>query len=254
MFRGIYNALSGMNVQQARMDVISNNLANVNTNGYKSEQVLSKTFGEVLLSYRGPLAKGTANVGTTNLGTVVSQVPVNQAQGQLVSTEKLTDLALEGRGFFVVQRESADGQQLYTRNGSFSVNSEGYLITAQGDLVLGDSGPIKVGSEEFTVDEDGRVSADGKQIAVLKVVGIDAAGQEQLQKVGENYFAAQGNLETAEDKPKVRQGYIEKSNVDVVNEIVSLLSVQRSYEAGQKIIQAQDELLGKAVNQIGTLR
>ena len=251
MFRGIYNTLSGMNVQQARLDVITNNLANVNTNGYKSEQVVSKTFGEVLLAYRGPLHKGTAGVGTTNLGTVISQVEVNQKQGQLVSTEKSTDLALEGQGFFVVQR---DGQQLYTRSGSFSINSEGYLVTPQGDLVLGDDGPIKVDNQEFTVDEDGRVFVDGEQTAVLNIIGIDDAAQQQLQKVGENYFAAEGDLETGEDTPKVRQGCIEKSNVDVVNEIVNLLSVQRSYEAGQKIIQAQDELLDKAVNQIGTLR
>ncbi len=248
--RGIYNILSGMNVQQARLDVITNNLANVNTNGYKSEQVLSKTFGEILLGYRGPLHKGTAVVGNTNLGTVISQVAVNKKQGQLVSTGNFTDLALEGPGFFVV---SADGEQLYTRNGSFSVNSEGYLVTAQGYLVQGESGPIKVGDQEFTVTEEGTLLVDGKQIGKLSIVGVDPEDESGLRKVGENYFAANGSLQTGE-KPKVRQGYVEKSNVDVLNEMINLINAQRSYEAGQKLIQAQDELLGKAVNQIGSLR
>ncbi|MBO8137492.1 MAG: flagellar hook-basal body complex protein [Desulfotomaculum sp.] len=257
MFRGIYTALSGMDVQQARLDIITNNLANVHNNGYKREQLLSKSFGEYLLGYQSPNSQGIKPIGKINMGTAVSQVVTSMQQGQLVSTSKPTDLALDGKGFFVVKTASGEGDQreLYTRESSFTVDSAGYLVTSQGDRLQGASGDIKVGSDQFTVLEDGTVKVGGRTIDTLRVVEFADPGK--LKKEGNEYFSATDEAEMkGEDEAatRVRQGFVEKSNVDVVKEITDLISILRTYEANSKLLEAQDKLLGKAVNEVGRLR
>ncbi|MBM7854230.1 flagellar basal-body rod protein FlgG [Desulfohalotomaculum tongense] len=257
MFRGIYTTLSGMDVQQARLNVITNNLANINSNGYKREHLISKTFGEYLLGYQSPHTRGTTPVGNLNMGSAVSQVVTRMDQGPLVNTGRFTDIALDGEGYYVVKVVSGPGgeQQLYTRESSFAVDNEGYLITSRGDRVLGKSGEIKIGSGEFAAAADGTITKDGKTIDQLQIVEFVDSGK--LRKVGEEYFSATADAEIKNESQlttQVRQGFVEKSNVDVVKEITDMITVLRTYEANQKMIQTQDELLGKAVNQVGRLR
>lgn len=248
MFRGIYNSLTGMGVQQARLDVISNNLANLNTSGYKGEQVISRTFGQVMLGHQGPLTRGINGVGPTNMGSVVSRVVTNLDQGQLVSTGNFTDLALVGDGYFMVQ---VGERELYSRDSALSVDGEGYLINSRGHRVLSDRGHVKVDSEEFTVNPDGTVLAQDQEYRLRLV---EFADNSKLEKVGENYFAASEEAEEVTVTTQIQQGFVERSNVDVIKEITDMIAVMRSYEASQKIIQAQDEMLNKAVNQVGSLR
>ena len=248
LFGGIYTALSGIGVQHARLNVLANNLANVNSYGYKSERVLPKTFGEVWVVARGPYIKGKQVVGKTNMGCVVAEIVTDYSQGQLVKTGVFTDLALNGQGFYVVQR---DGKRLYTRNSSFSINEEGYLVTALGDPLLDEKGnAIYVGSSEFSVQHDGTVLIDGE--AVAKILVVDFEDVNALKKEGHMYFSADASEKAA--NAKVMQGFIERSNVNLVNEMTDMLSAARTYETLQKALKTHDRLLDKAINQVGVLR
>ena len=255
MLGGIYNALSGMGVQQAKLDTITSNLTNVNTLGFKSEQAISQTFGQVLRGHQGPQTNGINIVGKTNMGSVISRVVVNQAQGQLIQTGNNLDLALDGAGFYTVQVASEQGapRQLYSRNSSFSINRDGYLITSQGDLLLDVAGKaIPLGQAEFTVNPDGTIVTDENQ---FRLMITEFANPEQLKKTGEGYFSRTDELEQlATVTTQIRQGFVEKSNVDVVNEMTGMIAALRSYEATKKLIQAHNELLGKVISQVGTLR
>jgi len=252
MLRGIYIAAAGMDVQQARLDVLSNNLANVRTTGFKKEDLLAGPFSELFLQYREePLEKPGVKeriVGRLNLGAQVYEVIPDLRNGPLQETFKPTDLALEGDGFFTVNTK--EGTR-YTRDGSFSVNQDGYLATARGDLVLGENGPIAMGEGEFKVGPDGVIRSKGQ---VIDRVAL-AAFKERPVKLENNYYVAPADIQKAETVDlKVKQGYLERSNVQVADEMVDIIGVIHIYEANQKVVKAQDELLDKAVNQVGSIK
>jgi flagellar basal-body rod protein FlgG len=252
MLRGIYAAAAGMDVQQARLDVLSNNLANVRTAGFKKEDLLVGPFSELFLQYREePLERPEANprvVGRLNLGAQVYEVIPDLRNGPLQETFNPTDLALEGDGFFTVNTE--EGTR-YTRDGSFTLNQDGCLATSRGDLVLGENGPIAVGEGEFKVSSDGEVRSKGQVIDRLAL----AAFKERLVKLENNYYVAPADVQKAETvNLKVKQGYLERSNVQVADEMVDMIGIIHIYEANQKVVKALDELLDKAVNQVGSVK
>ncbi|MCG0278139.1 MAG: flagellar hook-basal body protein [Thermanaeromonas sp.] len=254
MIRGLYLAATGMVVQQLRQETISHNLANATTTGYKAAYVSQRSFPEFLLmrleGRRFPEA-----VGAFSPGVMTEPVEVDFSPGPLEETGRLTDLALVDRpgrppSFFAVE---VGGEIRYTRNGHFRVGPTGYLETVEGYPVLGETGPLQVGEGRWQVDSTGRVWVEQQEVGRLLIVSF---GQPQaLQRLEDNLFAA-----TAEAMPQeatdveIRQGFLEKSNLDTVREIVDMLGALRAYEAGQKIIQVQDELLGKAVNELGSVR
>ena len=254
MIRGWYIGASGMNAQQNRLDAISNNLANVDTTGYKKDIPVSKSFSELLLRrteadgvYKTPF--GSADVapiiGKLGLGVETNELYTDFDQGSFKSTDTNTDMALSGKGFFAVQ--TPDGER-YTRNGNFILGKEGILETKNGYPVLGENGPITVPDDKFYVNEDGMVytKQDNTLIDRIKVVRFD--NERYLKKQGgslwnTNEISGEAHIAEGNERPKFLQGYTEASNVNVVNEMVQMIEVNRAYEANQKSIQSEDSMM-----------
>ncbi|MGE5416739.1 MAG: flagellar basal-body rod protein FlgF [Acidobacteriota bacterium] len=256
MIRGLYIAASGMMVQQARQDVLANNLANLNTAGFKKDRAIVEQFPEILLKRIGELDESTGekipmspvSIGNLGMGSVISQVATDHSTGIPRPTENTNDLAIRSDGYFTI--ETPQGIR-YTRDGSFKLSSEGRLVNTQGYPVMGQNGYIEP-KGSFSVDEKGRVSANGEALDYLKIVHFDDL--KQLKKVGDNLFQTpEGQEGQAMDNPEVLQGFLETSNVNAVQEMVDLITVTRAYEVSQKMIQAEDEVLSKTVNEVGRL-
>jgi flagellar basal-body rod protein FlgF len=279
MIRGLYTGASGMIAQMGRINVLSNNLANVNTTSYKRDTTIMKSFPEMLIHRINDDGVREIPIGSYDLmpvigkmgtGVEINEVFTNFTQGSFRQTENDFDLALEGEGFFSVQTE--DGER-YTRNGSFLIDKDGYLVTKDGYRVLGENGPIMLKKNNFMVDEDGNVF-ENREYAQdpLRLVSMeenewnDTALVDRLKivqfpkiryvdKVGESLYKETDHSGKAyiieESRPKVRQGFIETSNVNPVVEMVNLIEVHRTYEANQRMIQAHDAALGKVINEVG---
>ncbi len=254
MIRGWYIGSSGMNAQQTRLDAISNNLANADTTGFKRDIAVSKSFPELLMRrmgddgvYETPF--GSADVapiiGKIGLGVETNELYTDFEQGSFKQTSTHTDMALSGEGFFAV--ETPNGER-YTRNGNFLVGKEGILVTKEGYPVLGENGYIQVADDRFTVNQDGMVYSenDMQLIDRFKIVRFD--NERYLQKMGSSLYkdtdiTGPAYIAEGKERPVVLQSYVETSNVNVVNEMVSMIEVNRAYEANQKTIQAQDTMM-----------
>lgn len=258
MIRGIYTAASGLGVLQARMDATSNNLANASTTGYKQDKVQVAAFPDFLLQEKVKVNVGGVNfenwspVGYTNQGAVVTGVFTDQNAGVLKETGKETDLALSGEGYFTFEVQENGGKKvLYSRDGELSRDSEGYLVDTRGNRILGENGPVQVGEDSFKVDASGVVKTAGGQEIKLRISQFP--DKSKLVKEGDNYYSAPAGEGKQASNPGVTQNYLESSNVDVSAESVNLIEIMRAYEASQKLIQRQDELLDLAINKVGTV-
>ena len=249
MLRSLYIAATGMLVQRKKMDVITNNITNIETNGYKRDQLISRSFKDMLITRINDPAvvSYSTAIGSQNTGVHIDEVATDFTQGNLEDTGRLSDLALQGPGFFAV---NTPGGERYTRDGSFSVNSEGYLVTADGNYVMGVSGRIRVGTGKFSVSDQGVVTVNGTPAGKLKIVTFaDTAG---LRKEGNNLYANYNTqIVAATAGTSVKQGTLEGSNVDIAREMVDMISVSRFYETNQRMVKMLDESLGKAVNEVG---
>jgi flagellar basal-body rod protein FlgF len=277
LIRGLYTGASGMVAQMHRMDAISNNLANVDLNGYKRDMAVHKAFPELLLRrmndegvYKFPFGSvdTTPIVGKLGTGTELNEIYTVFSQGALKGTGNPFDLALEGEGFLSVT--TPEGER-YTRNGAFVLNDEGYLVTKSGDFVLGENGFVKIKKNNFVIDQDGVIYqnstfADDERRLVsleenewenlervdrLRIVGFQRT--RNLRKMGNSYWreteeSGPAAVIPASERPKVRQGFLEGANVNPVTEMVQMIEVQRTYEANQKLIQSEDNLLGRLIN------
>lgn len=255
MIRGWYTGASGMNAQQNRLDAISNNLANVDTAGYKRDITVSKSFPELVLRrtnldgvYKTPFGSADAApiIGKLGLGVETNENYTDFTQGSFRQTSANTDIAFAGEGFFVL--ETPYGER-YTRDGNFIVGKEGILESKDGYPVLGESGRILVNDDSFTVNEDGVIYSkeDNELIDRFKVVRFD--NERYLKKMGGNLYSTNdisGDAHIAEgiERPRFLQGYMETSNVNVVNEMVQMIEVNRAYEANQKTVTSEDSMMG----------
>ena len=245
MIRGIYTAASGMIAESLRNDTISNNLANANTAGYKKDMAVTKDFASLLIE-RVNDGLQTPVIGSMGTGSVVDEVATIQNAGSLRQTGNDLDFSIEGQGFFAVQ--TPNGVR-YTRDGSFSRDSAGRLVTQDGYPVLGQDGAaIRLNGGKVNVAANGQVSVDGVNAGRLQVVQF--ANARALQKEGNNLYIA-GNQQPQAATGTVRQGSLEMSNVNVVSEMVNLIAGYRAYEVNGKMVQAQDSTLDKAVNDVG---
>ena len=255
MVRGLYTAYTGMLNQQKKMDTLSNNLANADTTGYKKEGVTAKTF-ETQLAIKvkdGSNAYIDQQIGKLNLGVKIGENYTDYSQGSYRYTGNTYDLALGGDGFFNISFMNKAGEQSvkYTRDGNFTIDNEGALRTQDGDYVLGESGEIYIPTNavDVSINKLGEIYADGEYIDTIKITDFEY--YNYLKKYGENMYDAVDGATEKEPTATIDQGYLEQSNINVVTEMVNMISLSRTYEANQKLIQTMDDALDKSANQIG---
>ena len=259
MVRGLYTAWTGMVNEQKRLDVIANNMANSDTIGYKKQGVTSQSFDdELTLRIHNNNARSALNyrIGDMNLGVKIGETYHDMSQGSLRETGNTYDLALSGDGFFTIQTTNKQGvtSTKYTRDGSFTVTTDGYLVTRDGDFVLDNNGeriqiPGAQTARNVAFDERGNVLVDGQQVTTLGIAGFE--NPQALLLYGENMYNATEAAGLQAGTAAVHQGYLEMSNTNVIKEMVDMITITRAYEAGQKMIQTVDNTLDKAVNEIG---
>jgi flagellar basal-body rod protein FlgG len=256
MFRSLYTAGWSMLAQGKSMDVISNNLANINTVGYKKDIAVFESFPEVLakrINDKKSPSDSPNGLGSMQLGSDIGEIYVNFKQGQLTSTSSNLDMSLDGAegAFFTIGVADANGNQneYYTKNGQFKLDNQGFLVTSDGNFVLGDNGPIKVGSDNFSVTDEGVISIDGNKIDSLKITQFEDT--RVLKKFGNNLITANPDDAKVVFSGTVRQGFVEESNVNTIREMVDMINILRAYEANQKVIQAVDGTMDKSVNEVG---
>ena len=257
MLRALYSAAAGMESQQMNLDVISNNLANVNTTGFKKSKV---EFQELLYqTTRAPGADlGSGNQLPTGIQVGQGSRPVATARiftnGDLTQTGEQLDVAVQGNGFFEVQRP--DGTSAYTRDGAFKTDSTGRIVTSDGLPVIGGFQPVPAGTTNITISSNGNVTYTGASgtttfqaqlVRFNNPAGLEsegsnlyketpASGTPELGTPGQNGFGT------------LNQGYLELSNVSVVEEMVNLIQAQRAYEVNSKAVQAADEMMQQSNN------
>ncbi len=245
-----------MSAGALQQDVIAQNIANVDTPGYKRDVPLLRTFANELAlrvedRRAGRRAAVAIPIGPIATDVFVGGVSFDPGQGPMVETGAPLDLAIDGDGYFVVQ--TAQGEA-YTRNGSFTLNARGELVTASGLSVLGEGGPVRIPpGARVQVLGDGTLTADGRRCGKLRVVRFE--DPRQLRKVGSSLLEAPADGAAGAATPAtpaaVRQGVLETSNVSVVEEMVRMLTGMRAYEACQRVVWFIDETLDKAVNDVG---
>lgn len=255
MIRGLYSSSAGMQVEQMRQEAIANNLANLNTAGFKKDiAVIEARDNRGIKRTNNPAAAGplapTVSVGIGDLGkgVLMNRFVKDFTQGTLLQTENKLDLALQGEGFFTV--EGQGGERLYTRGGNFSRNQEGRLVDMDGRAVLGANGAITIPTGDLAVGTDGVLHVDGRPFDQLALVRFENP-DEQLSKVGDTLFRNETGAEAQPSTALVHQGALEGANVNSVREMVEMIACLRQYEANQKAIASQDTTLDKAVNEVG---
>lgn len=287
MLKGLYTAYTGMINEQHRMDVLTNNLANATTNGFKKEGTTSEAFDTVLaykikdLSEAGnlprpmatnrPVDEAEANnplnenymerrISKTglNLGVKIGENYVDYSEGPIKETGNPLDLALTDRGFFAVQYTNKAGETSvkYTRDGNFTMSSLGHLETQDGDYVLDEDGQrIQLDpSLEVGINSAGEIYQDGELVATIGIA--DFEDYNYLERFGENFFQPVDGAtlldreqvaEEFETNTQIRAGYLEMANISVVSEMVNMITLQRQYESNQKVITTYDDTLEQAV-------
>lgn len=276
MFRGFYGAASGMLAQQRRTEMLTNNMSNANTPGFKAEESSMRAFPEMLLTHFDkqtiPTQKGLTlpfnnQIGSLNTGVYMQEAIPAFTQGDLRETTIRTDIALQdlnmpineangkrGSIFYTVQNENGDIR--FTRNGKFTLDFEGYLTTGSGLYVLDEGGErIQLSNDNFQVNETGYITDQDETVYRL---GIQyAENPYRLVKEGDGIFREEnpGDLIPAYNLEDVRfttiQGFEERSNVDVSRTMTDLLTAFRAFEANQKVLQAYDKSMEKAANEVG---
>lgn len=255
MVRGLYTAYTGMINQQKRLDTVTNNLANASTTGFKREGLTSKSFDQMLTVKLNDLSVPYLNegIGKMSLGVEIGENYTDYSQGSFKETGNTYDLALAGNGFFAISYTDKKGNtsEKYTRDGEFTMDSEGYLRTLEGDYVQGEGGNIMIPVEtsEVSIRDNGDIYADGEYVDSLRIV--DFEDYNNIEKFGENLYNVVDGATETESTAAVKQGYLEMSNINVVKEMVEMITISRAYESNQKLIQTEDDMLDKSVNQVG---
>lgn len=259
MVSGINAAASGMMAQQLNIDVISNNLANVNTPGFKALMPVFKRVSDIELQEKSKNDgfNQDKNLGTLSTGSTLDATIIDLQQGAMRKTENKLDFAINGNGFFVVGTDNGDS---YTRNGSFTLNEEGALVTKDGYPVLSQSGSaIKLdisnkGMDKINVTGDGKIFLGKQEIDKLKIVDFEKP--TDLITAGNSlYKTANEEIKPKEAiNGKVEQGFVEGSNSNVIETMINTISATRTYESLAKVVKTTEMTLDKAVNDVGRVK
>ncbi len=246
MLRSLYTLGNGMVSQYKRVDVIANNVANFNTKAFKKDVVIRKSFNEHFLSQSNPSSNSSMRIGGISLGNRIHEVKTIFEQGQLEETKRTTDIAINGEGFFVINTPKGER---FSRNGFFTVDSDGYLATQEGWRLLGENGDIYVTHSMFKIEDNGEIFIGDEYIDKIKIIVPN--NLDNLRKEGFGLYTTID--EQAMDKEfagEIKQGFLEESNVNYVKEITDLLEANRNYESGQRMIKMIDDIMAKSVNEI----
>ena len=243
MLSGIYACASSLEALQQQQEIIANNLANVNTTGFKRSKGMFRSFEEILRT-QGGASDAPALGGTAPF--LMSEISFSP--GRISPTGGRLDLAIEGDGFFVL--ESPNGPR-YTRKGAFTLSSDGTVVNANGWPLMSDNGHIIVppGSPDFVVEGDAKVHAGRVHLGRIMIVNIEDTST--LVRAENASFATSdpSMAPPPSDTARLRQGYLESSNVDVIEELVAMIATTRSYEVTQRMVSQQNETLGKLTSQ-----
>ena len=241
------------------MDIMTNNLANASTVGYKKEGSTSQSFNDVLTVKIKDQSVGMRNVqriGIKNPGVKIGENYTDYSQGSFRITDNTYDLALAGDGFFAIEFTNKAGETdtKYTRAGQFTLNKDGYLVTEEGDYVLDTQNRrIRLNTLiDSKITDDGTIYQNDQAVARIQVT--DFEDYDYLEKYGETYYQPIEGARTTAANAQVKSGYLEMANVQVVSEMVNLISITRAYESNQKVVQTIDDTLDVAVNQIGRVQ
>lgn len=260
MIRALYSAASGMTAQQVNVDNIAHNLANANTSGYKSRRAQFQDLLYQSLVQPGAMASQQSAVPTglqVGLGTRASSNEIIFSQGNFVATNNPLDLVIEGRGFFQIRRPN--GEAAYTRSGSFHLDRDGNLVTSDGDL-LDPQIVLPPDAQSITIAPDGTVTymqpgqTNAQVAGQIQLVnfpnpaGLNSLGRNLYQPTDASGDPIVGNPGGQEGLGTLLQGYVEQSNVSVVEEFVNLIISQRAYEANSKVVKAADEMYQQVNN------
>lgn len=272
MLRGLYTAADGMIAQQRTTETLANNIANVNTPGYKADQVTLRSFPELLIRQMGtkniPTKYGlnlpvNQPIGALNTGVYMQEAVTSFTQGSMRETNLPTDMAIVDRTipdetgglFYSVANEAGDIR--YTRNGHFTVDGQGFLTTNEGYYVLDRAGnSIQTGGMDFTVSQAGQLTIPGlnTEIGVVYIANTDELIKDENDMFnGDVAGVVAVNPEAAGASYTVEQFYIEQSNVDPLSATTQMMNAYRNFELNQRMLKAYDESLAKAVSEIGRL-
>ncbi len=257
MIRGVQSAMEGMRAQLARQEVVARNLDNLTTPSFKQENGAIDGFAATLGRMetrvaRSPLqlAAATRVLGSLGVDTVIDRVSVDFRQGRMEETHRPLDVALVGDGFLQVR--TPDGP-LFFRGGPLYRDAGGTLVTSEGYQLLGADGQeLVLPGDVVSIGGNGDITVDNKPAGTLAVV--EFAPGTTLSKVGREFYTPDPQdamPPVAATNTAVKQGFLEASNVDEGSAMTDLVSITRAYQANQRILQAEDELLGKAVNEVG---
>ncbi|MEF8794495.1 flagellar basal-body rod protein FlgF [Thiohalorhabdus sp.] len=236
----IYTTLSGALALSQRLDSVSNNLANANTTGYKADR----------LNFEGVLSQAQANRPARQPDQpltfpVMQGTETDYSQGALKNTGRALDFAIEGEGFFRVR--AAGGGTAYTRDGQFQLNSDGVLTDSEGRAVLDDQGDaIRPGSREISLNRDGEIFVPGRQAPVARLATFSPEDAGLMEKEGDNLYRSEPANMTATEGGGVRNGYLERANVNTMEEMVTMMDLQRRFEAMTKAMRTIDETFSES--------
>ena len=265
MFQGFYNLASGMLYQNRNLNTISNNMVNASTPGFKSDRMTSTTFKEEMLYRSGNVNKSNpVQVGTASMMRTVSGVKTSFNQGNVEETGGNLDFALTKPGFFMIQ--GTDGNRLYTRNGSFDVDQDGYLCLSSLGRVLGEDGnPIEMTSNHITVDQSGNIyevplkglktdegnsGDEEKEPTLLGKIGVvNFTDNTQLVKGDNGTFTSQAEAKAVDGGLMWKS--VERSNIDPIEQMTAMMTSQRATQSAAQVLKMYDQLMGKIVSDIG---
>ena len=248
MYKGFYNLTSAMLTQGKHLDVISNNMANVATAGFKADRFTASTFEEVMWNLVGNKNKNYQELGNQSWITAPSQLYTDYTQGSFEMTGLPLNFAIEGNGYFAIQ---TDNGRMYTRDGNFTLDNEGYLTLPGEGRVLNVAGnPMQLVTDQFEVDQLGGIyTEDGYFLGRIGV--FDPGDNANLAKNGRSMFDTQG--EAAATAVTIHNGMIERSNVDMIQQLTEMMQAQRAYQSAAEVIKIYDELVQRAHSDVGRL-
>lgn len=245
MSKGLFIALSGGMAYQKQVDVVANNVANVNTVGYRADRaIFSVATPDFQAQGREEPPKGSAGYLLANSYAEMYKTYYDQNPGSIAQTGRTLDIALNGNGYFAIQ--GGNGEVVYTRAGDFRINKDGVLVTPENYPVLGEQGEIKLTTTEVTVDERGQIYSEGALVAKLRIEEFQDINE--LEKTGKNLMKGQGGQPSP--NTVVMQGALEQSNASPMRSMMDLITAQRNFETYTKVTQGIDGIDQKMTSRI----